>query len=112
MTPFTTGAFVSWKLFPAVKVSIDGRFEVAYPPGTLAENHAFYQAELGWLETLDKYPTDLVLVPTNLPLAAAMSLAEGWQRVYADDAFELHAPPGRAWPYVDNRGQRLKGEFP
>ncbi len=54
MTPFTTGAFVSWKLFPNIKVSIDGRFEVAYPPGALAENHAFYQAESGWRDTLDK----------------------------------------------------------
>ncbi len=112
MTPFTTGAFVSWKLFPGVKVSMDGRFEVAYPPGAMAENHAFYQAESGWRETLNKYPTDMVLIATNRPLAEAMSQAGGWQRVYVDDAFELHAPIGRAWPHVDNRGQRLQGEFP
>ena len=112
MTPFTSGAFVSWKLFPSVKVSIDGRFEVAYPPGALAENHAFYQAESGWRDTLDKYPTDMVLIPTYGPLAEAMSDAGGWQRVYADDAFELHAPLERVWPHVDRLGQRLQGEFP
>ena len=112
MTPFTTGAFVSWKLFTSVKVSIDGRFEVVYPPGALAENHAFYQAESGWRETLDKYPTDMVLIATNRPVVEAMSHAEGWQRVYADDAFELYAPLARAWPHIDHRGQRLQGEFP
>jgi len=112
MTPFTTGAFVSWKLFPSVKVSIDGRFEVAYPPGALAENHAFYHAESGWRETLNKYPTDMVLIATSRPLAEAMSQVENWQRVYADDAFELYAPHTEAWPHVDDRGKRLQGEFP
>ncbi len=112
MTPFTTGAFVSWKLFPSVKVSMDGRFEVAYPPGALAENHSFYKAESGWRETLSKNPTDMVLIPTSRPLVDAISQAEDWQRVYADDAFELYAPLTRAWPNVDNRGQRLQGEFP
>ena len=112
MTPFTTGAFVSWKLFPSVKVSMDGRFEVAYPPGALAENHAFYQAEVGWRETLNKYPTDMVLIATNVPLVEAMSHTESWQRVYVDDAFELHAPLSRDWAHVDNRGQRLQGGFP
>ncbi len=112
MTPFTTGAFVSWKLFPRVKVSIDGRFEVAYPPGALAENHAFYQAESGWREMLTKYPTEMVLISRRRPLANAMPQAEGWHRVYVDDAFELYAPLGQDWPPVDNRGQRIHGEFP
>ena len=112
MTPFTTGAFVTWKLFPSVKVSMDGRFEVAYPPGGLAENHAFYQAEVGWRETLNKYPTDMVLIATNVPLVEAMSHTESWQRVYADDAFELYAPLSRDWAHVDNRGQRFEGDFP
>src|SRR5262249_5369267 len=31
MVPFRIGAYVSWKLYPAVKVSVDSRYEVAYP---------------------------------------------------------------------------------
>ena len=112
MTPFVVGAFITWELYPDVKVSMDGRYEVAYPHGSFAENHAFYWAEIGWEETLRKYPTDLVLAPITLPISEAMSRAEGWTRVYRDDVHEIYARPGIILPLVDRRGVQFHGTFP
>lgn len=89
-TPFQTGAYVSWNLYPAVKISVDSRYEVAFPDGAVEENWKFYRADEGWLKTLAKYKTDAVLVPVHDPLFEAMEnqIAEqpdfGWRRVFVD----------------------------
>lgn len=112
MTPFVVGAFITWELYPHVKVSLDGRYEVAYPPEALAENLAFYRGQLGWQDTLRKYPTDAVLTPVSQPISEAMPRAEGWTRVYRDDVYEIYARPGLALPLVDRRGLQMHGTFP
>jgi hypothetical protein len=112
MTPFISGAFVSWRLHPQVKVSLDGRFEAAYPPGALEDNLRFYNHEAGWLEELSRHPTDAVLIPKDGRVAPAMRAEGGWDVIYEDDAYEIHARPGLAMPVADRRGERLRGDFP
>ncbi len=62
ITPFVEGAYVSWELWPDVKVSLDSRFDVAYQDGLLEEQERFYRMEAGWQEFLWRYPTDAVLL--------------------------------------------------
>lgn len=112
MVPFVPGGYVLWNLHPRVKVSIDGRYEVAYRPGVLEENVSLYEARAGWQQTLVKYPTDAVLVPRWMPLAAALAGLDGWQRVYRDNAFEVYARPGLALPIVDHGETAVEGRFP
>jgi hypothetical protein len=118
MTPFNSGAFVSWKLYPAVRIGIDSRYEVAYPPEAVAENVALYAGGEGWQETLLRYPTDAVLVPRWSDLYEALeqgdSRPRNWQRVYQDDGFAVYVRPGRAagLPAVDRSGQTIIGTFP
>jgi len=112
MVPFEVGAFVSWELHPAVKVSFDGRFEAAYPPDSLAENVALYDVASGWRELLTRYPTDAVLVPRDGLLSRKLEEDGSWPLVYTDDAYEVYARPGVALPRVDRRGQRLVASFP
>lgn len=110
MVPFTVGAYVSWKLHPDVKVSIDGRYEVAYAPGVLERIHDFYEAASDWRETLAMYPTDAVLVPHWSPLDAPLA-GIGWKRVYVDDAYAVLAP--QPWTVQrDRTGAVLRGSFP
>jgi hypothetical protein len=112
MTPFEEGAFVSWQCYPSVKVSLDGRYEVAYPPSLLKESQSFYSGKENWRMTLTRYPTDLVLVPTPWRLAALMSGESGWDRIYQDDAYQLYARPGLNIPHMDRRGEKLTASFP
>ena len=94
------------------KVSIDGRYEAAYPPGALEAHIALYNAEDGWQEALSEDPTDAVLVPNCRPLCRVMPHAEGWSRVYRDDLYEIYARPGLELPMDDRRGETLVGSFP
>jgi hypothetical protein len=114
MVPFVPGAFVSWKLHPQVKVSLDGRYEVAYQRGILEENEHMYQAKDGWRATLDKYPTDVLLVPRSTPLAFAMERLDDvpWTLFYRDAAYDMYSRPGLSLPSLDRGATTLPGVFP
>jgi hypothetical protein len=40
--PFMWGSYASWRLYPKIKISIDGRYEAAYPDSTYAMNSDFF----------------------------------------------------------------------
>jgi len=112
LTGFDWGAYVSFQLYPAVRVSMDGRYEVAYPRGSLEDTRAIYAAEEGWRERLARYAPDVVLAPAGGRLAGGLAETADWTRCYRDDAFEVFARPGLGLPVVDARGRELVGVFP
>ncbi|MGC2194319.1 MAG: hypothetical protein WA628_06565 [Terriglobales bacterium] len=111
MVPFRLGAYLSWKLFPAVKVSLDGRYEETYPDEVIENIFRLYEARPGWQAVLDAYPTDVVLVPRDSPVAGKVA-STGWQEVYQDREFVLYARPGRSLPPADRRSSTFAGVFP
>jgi hypothetical protein len=111
MVPFRLGAYVLWKLFPAVKVSLDGRYEETYPNEVMGSIFRFYEARPGWQSALDAYPTDVVLVPRDSPVASEVA-SSGWQEVYWDREFALYARPGRCLPEEDRSSLSFAGVFP
>jgi len=112
LTPFTLGAYLSWELYPKVLVSMDGRYEAAYPFGALHEHIQLYTAQPGWEAILAKYPTDLALISVGAPLHESIQQISGWTRVYQDDAYSLFARDRIDLPPKDNRGVKLIGTFP
>jgi hypothetical protein len=117
---FNHGAFVSWKLWPRVKVSMDSRYEVAYPPGAFEDNLALYAGQGDSPQILARYSADAVLVPEWSPLNELLpehcSAGDGecWRRVYRDDAFSLYirTPLSTSLPYTDRTGERIMGCLP
>ena len=101
MTPFHAGAYVSWKLHPSVRVSFDGRYEVAYPEGAEQENVDFFLARPDWPAILAKYPTDVVLAAEKEPVARRMGEAAGWKLAYRDEAWSVWSRPGLDLPAPD-----------
>jgi len=89
MVPFSNGAFVSWNLYPKVKVSIDSRYEVAYPPGSIEKSFDFYDAKDDWKETLESHGTDAVLIPFHKPVREQIESLEGWHLLYDDKMFSI-----------------------
>jgi hypothetical protein len=123
VTPYDQGAYVSWRLYPAVRVSLDSRFEVAYPDEAAAENHLLYHGEAGWEEVLDRHGGDAILVPRWSPLDHRLQerptshprrAATTWRPVYRDDVFSLFVAGCAAddLPCVDRTGERIAGSFP
>ncbi len=118
-TPFSVGAYVEWKLYPDVKISLDSRYEVAFPDGALAENMDFYAGKEGWEAILTKYDTHALLTANAAPvdqkmLAACESESIAWKRVYRDQGFSIYMPKPRAnsLHFVDRSGETIKGVFP
>ena len=115
MAPFNYAAFNSWKN-PNVKVSIDSRYEVAYPPGAVEESLAFYSGLDGWEKRLEKYSTDAVLIPRLASLAKHTdTLAKlGWLERYRDQSFLIlfREPIAKQLKPADRSDDTIRGSFP
>jgi hypothetical protein len=124
MVPFEAGAFISWKLYPYVRVSMDSRFEVAYYYESVVENKNFYAAIQDYQDIPLKYKTDAILVPSwskikmaleqNTFKANNISLLNSWVQVYKDAAYSIYMDPKIAvqYPIVDLAQVTIKGVFP
>jgi hypothetical protein len=91
MVSFAVGAYVSWKLYPEVKVSMDSRYEVAYPPA-LAEKfiRAYISGEHS-VDLLRSFAHDAVLVTARTPMRRTVEADRNWHRVYDDGIYALYA---------------------
>ncbi len=121
LTPFYAGSYVSWELYPHVKVSLDGRYEVAYQAQVMPEHKLFSEAQGPWWELLDKYPTDVALIDRQWPVYQQLKNAlettdqpespwasrHHWRVVYEDDAYLLVARDEITLPYVQRLGHPL-----
>ena len=111
MVPFRQGAYVSWRLYPAVKVSLDSRYEVAYPDTIVKQIFEFYEGRPDWLSTLREFPTDAVLIPRDAPISRLMQQTD-WRRVYTDQQFQIYARPDSRLPAQDWSSTSFQGVFP
>ena len=112
MVPYDWGSYVMWKLGPDVKVSIDSRYEVAYPLERMTEDDCFFHAETGWKEILAKYETDIVLTRADLPIVKAIEGYPGWSKIYSDAQFQMFARSGLDLPLRSIAGSAPNGTFP
>lgn len=112
LTHFNVGSFVTWSTYPNVLVSLDGRYEVAYPTEVVTDVQHFYAADPSWKTALTKYPTDLALVVGSRKIAELLKTQTDWKRVYHDDAYEIYERPGLDLPIVDRSGQPIVAKFP
>jgi hypothetical protein len=111
MVPFRLGAYVSWKLYPAVRVSLDGRYEEVYSNEVMRQIFDFYEARADWRWTLDAYLTDIVVAPQDSPVCAKMR-ETAWNLVYEDKEFVLYLRPGLSLPSRDDRAKSFAGVLP
>lgn len=123
MVPFDAGAYVSWNLYPNVKVSMDSRFEVAYSIKSVTDNINFYSANEGWQDTLARYSTDAILVPRWSKVEKILrqnttqkspDSSTIWIPVYIDDGYSLYMRSyfEHEYPIEDMSGTRIIGTFP
>jgi len=61
-TPFAWGSYVSWRLYPNIKISMDGRYETTYPESTFELNNAFYDRHGDWLRLCREFKVDYVIL--------------------------------------------------
>lgn len=112
MVPYDWGSYVMWKLGPAVKISFDSRYEVAYETSRMDEDDRFYDALEGWQDILDKYPTEIVLVRSDLKIVSALAACEGWGRFYSDPQFVMFQRNELGLPAFESAVPAAEGHFP
>jgi len=62
-TPFGWGSYCAWRLYPRVKISMDGRYEVAFPESTFELSNDFYEKRgANWDRLIRDFTVDYVLL--------------------------------------------------
>lgn len=104
------GLYAIWHLAPALRVSIDGRREFAYPLDELARHDAIYAGAPDALDDVAALAPDYVWLPATLAIVPRLERA-GWAAVYRTDRSAVLARP-RAAPYVVPSTAPLPACFP
>jgi hypothetical protein len=87
VTDYAWGQYVLWCLYPECRVAFDGRYRTIYPMDLEREFLAFSAAgEVSSAATviLDRYPTEIVLVPATRGPSRLMTVLPDWALVYDD----------------------------
>jgi hypothetical protein len=97
--PLQWGSYVTWHLYPAVRVSMDGRNISLFPRDMVRESLEFYLSSHPDLETPLRYDTDFLLVPTSFSRLDALEADTRWTAIHRDsDAVLFKRADGRELP--------------
>ena len=88
-TPLWWGSFVSWKLYPAVLVSCDGRNDTLYAVEQVGENLRFYATADADVDAPIRSGAEMLLVPAWSPVLTRLREDERWRLLYDDDEAAL-----------------------
>jgi hypothetical protein len=85
--PFGWGCYLMWRLHPRIKVSIDGRYEAAYPEESFLANQLFHShAGPGWDRLLKEHTVDFVILDLQgAALRPGHLAAYGFRTVFEDE---------------------------
>jgi hypothetical protein len=77
------GGYLIWKLYPSIRVFIDGRADL-YGEQIFHQFADAYQFKGAWREALQQWSVNTVLVPADSALAVGLQSAPDWMVSYAD----------------------------
>ena len=61
--PFGWGGYCAWRLYPRIKISMDGRYETTFPESTFEMNDDFFEKRgTNWDRLIRDYPVDYVIL--------------------------------------------------
>lgn len=89
------GQYVIWHFAPALRVSIDGRREFAYPLTELARHNRVYWNPSTVLDDVEALSPDYIWVPASLPVLKVLT-NNGWATIFATGRSVVLERPGRS----------------
>lgn len=86
-TPFSWGSYLSWRLYPNIKVSMDGRYETVYPESTFKLNADFFDHQGDdWWQLCRSYKVDYVILDLSRGrLRPEDLIAKGYTLIWKQD---------------------------
>jgi hypothetical protein len=104
--PLPWGSYVTWHLYPAVRVSMDGRNISLYPRDMVRESLEFYLLNNSELDTPLRYDTDFLLIPSDYSRLGALEVDTRWTEIHRDsDAVLFKRTDGRDRPPAASSGR-------
>ena len=82
--PFDWGEYFIWKLYPEVRVSIDGRYTTAYPMEAIQEHWEWMEGKQGWRKLLEAYPAEIAITNRHHPITELLRKDPEWVYIYSD----------------------------
>jgi hypothetical protein len=84
--PLWWGSYVTWNLYPAIRVSMDGRNISLFPDRMVIENFEFFLKDAGSVDVDAplRYDTNFVLVPTDSPVLSRLLSNPRWRQGFRD----------------------------
>jgi hypothetical protein len=107
---FGWGEYLIWHLAPESKVFIDGRYDTVYPMNVVLDFLRFHYDQPGGSGTLDRWPSDFVLIAPKSHAVQVMRSRADWKLIYRDDSTLLYAPTRS--PAARIAGLPIKGANP
>jgi hypothetical protein len=102
VTDFDAGAYVTWKLYPRVLVSLDGRYEAAFKPGVMEEHIELFDAKENWGKWLDQWQAEGMVVPSGSKLGQHLETIIP-KDFPVDNATVAENPPTHEFPGSERR---------
>jgi len=84
VVPFDWGEYLIWKLYPDVRVSIDGRYTTAYPTEVIQDHWDWMEGGDGWRKLLERYPAEIAMTHRSHPVTALLRKDPEWVYIYSD----------------------------
>ena len=84
--PLWWGSYVTWNLYPDVRVSMDGRNISLFPDRMVIENFEFFLKDAGSVDVDAplRYDTNFVLIPTDSPVLSRLETDPRWRQGFRD----------------------------
>jgi hypothetical protein len=103
--PLWWGSYITWQLYPAVRVSMDGRNISLFSDRMVVENFDFYLKDAATVdaEAPARYDTSLLLIPTDSPVLSRIETDGRWRQVFRDDDAALFVRAGAEYRSAFNR---------
>jgi hypothetical protein len=94
--PLWWGSYLSWELYPAVRVSMDGRNISLFADRMVVENFDFYLKDAASVDADAplRYDTRLLLIPTDSPVLSRIETDVRWRQAFRDSESALFLRAG------------------
>ncbi len=85
--PLWWGSYLTWELYPAVRVSMDGRNISLFSDRMVVENFDFYLKNAGTVDADAplRYDTRVLLIPADSPVLSRIETDARWQQAFRDN---------------------------
>lgn len=100
---FSSGSYMSYKLYPNNKIFMDGRYEEVYNPELLSMYNDFCVASPNWDKLLKLYPPDIIILSKKYDSFDKLKADRNWKLVFDD---------GESGVFVKSKNAKVHYEKP